>query len=112
MMPKSSLPKDLVNFRGELEIQIANAANIVSTEVYDNFVPDVAPFWVMIHRLRYQSHTSHVSKRGDKIPAFKSAAQLAIYQAPAFSAAELAFDFSFREFFCTHLNFSSAQPDY
>jgi hypothetical protein len=99
---KNSAGKYIVDFSGELKIEIAETLDAVSIQIDDDFVVDVGPIGVMVHGLREESNLSHFAEGGDEILAGKFAMQFAIRQSPALQGRKVLLHFIVGEFFGLH----------
>ena len=83
MLFPESTRENFLDFFGENKIKIADALHAVRDEIDDNFVPDVEPFWMMVHGLGDECDASHVAKSGDEIPTFVFAMKFSVLDFPA-----------------------------
>ncbi len=76
----------LVNLRSQFEIQFADPSDAVRGEVHGDFVPDIAPFGVVVHGFRNQSDSRHAAKRSNKILTLEGTMEFSILHGPTTKA--------------------------
>jgi hypothetical protein len=76
------MTEDLVDFLGQLEIEIADSLHAVRVQIDDHFIPDVAPFGMVVHPFGDQGHLRHFPERGYEILALECLVQLAVLNRP------------------------------
>src|SRR6266849_3594132 len=101
-----SRSENLIDLRGQLEIQIADAFDAVGIQIDDHFIPDVEPLRMMVHGLGHQRHAGHVSKGSDEVLALEGSVQLAVRKAPSLGAAQTFLHFRIGQFCCRHVGSS------
>jgi hypothetical protein len=73
-----SSAENLINLRGQLKIQIAYALHAMRIQIDHYFIPNIAPFRMVVHGLSDKRHARHIAKRGHEILALKRAMQFAV----------------------------------
>jgi len=101
-MFRESAGKNVLDFFGEDEVQIADAFHAVRDEVDDDFIPDVEPLGVVIHRFGDERDARHVAESGDKILALVLAMEFAVLNLPAGQPGHKFRDFVVGEFVRLH----------
>src|SRR5260370_30192214 len=102
--------ENLADLGCEFEIEIADAAHAVRGKVHNHFIPDIAPFRMMVHGFGHQSHTRHAAESGDEVLALEGAVKFSILSCPAAEALQAACDFLFAQLFCAHRGIPPASP--
>ena len=75
--------ENVFDFFRQNEIEITDSLYAVRNEIDNDFVPDVEPFGMMVHRFGDERYARHVSESGDKILAFVFAVEFPVLNGPA-----------------------------
>src|SRR3989454_9500816 len=102
--------ENLADLGREFEIEIADAAHAVCGKVHNHFIPDIAPFRMVVHGFGHQSHTRHAAEGGDEVLALKGAVKFSVLNCPAAEALQSACDFLLAQLFCAHRSIPPASP--
>lgn len=94
--------EDLVNFRSELKIEIADALNAMSVEIDDHLVPNVEPLGMVVHGFGDERDLGHPAKGGDEVLALKGLVQFAVDEGPASCGLEMKLNFGVGQFLRFH----------
>src|SRR5260370_29990491 len=102
--------ENLVDLGCEFEIEVADAAQAVCGKVHSHFIPNVAPFRMVVHGFGHQSNTRHAAEGGDKVLALEGAVKFSVLNCPAAEALQAACDFLLPQLFCAHRDIPPASP--
>src|SRR5579859_676330 len=99
---RESPGKNLFHFFRKHEIEIADSFHAVRDEIDDDFIPNVEPLGVVIHRFGDERNAGHVAEGGDEILALVFAVKLSVSYRPAGKPGQQFCDFVVGKFSCLH----------